>query len=857
VPSAAPVRPASDPLPADVASILERHRQLIVLVEQGETLDADLQRRADLAGRLLFQDLHHQQAQLTEGLLADLATPAAAGVTAFLERLERHPELRDADKLAFRDSVADLLDAARAPRSTAPSALRTRLEEDDRALREIEALYARELERVFGRFRTRGMVVRREAWDAYVAFLATRYRAEDIIRTQGDRLDLVLRSGGKGQSGAETGLELSGSRLPANHFVLTFDDGPHAKYTEAIRGMLAARGIPAVFFHVGQNVGAVDARGTVTPTRAAAASRQLLRGSGFVLANHSLSHQLLPSLPDVEIGRQIEATNRIVRDVTGVMPTLFRPPYGARNQSVLAAVQARRMTSVLWNIDSKDWADPVPLSIANRVVQGVDSERRGIILFHDIQRRTVEALPRILDELQQRGARFMGWDGTRFVPAGAPPAGTPAPASAGLYRESWAVVVGIDQYRHWPTLSYAVNDARAIREVLIRRYRFKPEHVTLLLDGEATRDRILAAIGDRLADPARVHKDDRVFVFFAGHGATRRLPSGRAIGYLVPVEADAENYQSQAISMTNFQDVSDAVPARHLFLVTDACYSGLALTRGGPAQYSKELTSRVARQVLTAGGADETVADNGPNGHSIFTWTLLQGLEGRADLNGDTVITASELAAYVAPLVSSVSRQTPAFGNLPGSEGGEFLFELQPETEFLSTLSTQLDDEAIRLNGELEKLRAAVAEKQSRNERLRREIAAARTAAGEAASTAERTFAAHNDRGMALFRERRYAEALDAFLAAAAADPKSALAANNAGFAYFRLGRQAEAVTWFEKTLALDPARAVAWANLGDAQLALGRSAEARTAYERYLALQPNSRLAASIRQKLATLPQG
>jgi peptidoglycan/xylan/chitin deacetylase (PgdA/CDA1 family)/uncharacterized caspase-like protein len=709
------------------------------------------------------------------------------------------------------------------------------------------------------------MVVRREAWDAYVAFLYTRYSAGAIIDAQAPRLDVVLKTGRKAQS--DTALEMSGSRLPLNHVALTFDDGPHPKHTDAIRAMLSERGIPAVFFHVGQNVGSVDARGVVKPTRAAAASRKLLT-AGFTLANHTFSHQLMPGLSDRDIAEQIDATNRIERSVLGTSPTLFRPPYGARDARVLAAVEAKRMTQVLWNIDSQDWADPVPLSIADRVIKTFDREKRGIVLFHDIHKRTVDALPRILDELQKRGVRFVGWDGTGFsAPAGtvaaAPPPGDVPPK--GLYRDSWAVVVGIDKYQHWPALSYAVNDAKAIREVLIRRYRFDPDHVTLLLDGEATRDRILAAIGDRLTDPTRVRKEDRVFVFFAGHGATRRLPSGKALGYLVPVDADLENYQSQAISMTNFQDVSDAIPARHLFLITDACYSGLALTRGAGQQYLRELTTRVARQVLTAGGADETVADNGPNGHSIFTWTLLQGLEGKADLSGDGAITASELAAYVAPLVSSVSRQTPAYGNLPGSEGGEFVFELQPETEFLSTLSTQLDDEAITLNAELEKLRATVADKQARNERLRQEVAQARAAAGTATAAGTGTTsaapalgpptaAALNDRGMALYREKRYAEALDAFLAATKADPKSALAANNAGFALFRLGRHDEAVTWFERTLALDPQRAVAYVNLGDAQLARKQTAAARTAYERFLTLQPNSRLAAGIRQKLGAL---
>jgi uncharacterized caspase-like protein len=107
--------------------------------------------------------------------------------------------------------------------------------------------------------------------------------------------------------------------------------------------------------------------------------------------------------------------------------------------------------------------------------------------------------------------------------------------------------------------------------------------------------------------------------------------------------------------MTNFQDVSEAIPAKHVLFVTDACYSGVAPTRGAPAggrNYLEEVTRRSVRQMLTAGGADEEVSDNGPNGHSVFTWTLLQGLEGRADLSGAGYVTASELAAYVTPAVS-------------------------------------------------------------------------------------------------------------------------------------------------------------------------------------------------------------
>jgi uncharacterized caspase-like protein len=173
-----------------------------------------------------------------------------------------------------------------------------------------------------------------------------------------------------------------------------------------------------------------------------------------------------------------------------------------------------------------------------------------------------------------------------------------------------------------------------------------------------------------LSNPKNVQKDDRVFVFFAGHGTTRKLPSGRDLGYIVPVDADTQNFQGESISMTNFQDISESIPAKHVFFVMDSCYSGLGITRGfSTSNYLKEMSRRIARQMLTAGGADEEVADSGPNGHSVFTWTLLQGLEGKADLNGDGYISAAELAAYVGPGVSALSHQTPAFGNLPRQRG--------------------------------------------------------------------------------------------------------------------------------------------------------------------------------------------
>jgi hypothetical protein len=243
--------------------------------------------------------------------------------------------------------------------------------------------------------------------------------------------------------------------------------------------------------------------------------------------------------------------------------------------------------------------------------------------------------------------------------------------------------------------------------------------------------------------------------------------------------------------MTNFQDISESIPAKHVLFVMDSCYGGLAITRGqSVGNYLREMSKRTARQILTAGGANEEVADNGPNGHSVFTWTLLQGLEGRADLNSDGFITAAELASYVGPSVSALSHQTPAFGNLPGNDGGEFIFELHPETEFLSQLSTQLDQEAIQLNAELDRIRKEIATKTTRNEQLRQQLAAAKSqqsklnTAPVPPSNVKDAAPAHLNRGDALFKEKRYQEALNEIMTAARLDPNSALAANNVGFLY-------------------------------------------------------------------------
>ncbi|ABF39292.1 polysaccharide deacetylase [Candidatus Koribacter versatilis Ellin345] len=855
---AAPVF-AQAPVAQQMDTIVAAYRQIIVLTDGEASLDQINRDRVAIIGEAMFEENHLRIAALNGSLIGSDGKPASVPITEFLTRVESNGDYRDADKLVFRDTFDELQDIV----GQLPPELKKRVTDDIAALDQIQALYQKEISATFGKFATRAMPVRREAWTKYVEFLKTKYARERILKEHDATLPPTET---RGAIKAKRRDEIFGTELPPKTILLTFDDGPHPKYTDQVLEILKAHNIQGVFFEVGKNLGTVDDKGEVKLTPTAKAAYRVLE-HGSAIGNHSYSHPVLPKLDAAKQTEEIQSTNKLIAYVQKSDPTVFRPPYGAVNDAVLKVSEGDKLKAMIWNIDSMDWADPVPSSIVQRVLDEVKKQGRGIILFHDIHKQVISVLPTLIDELEKDGYTFASWNGTEVTTGmrGTQVASEPPPVQS-MYHDSWAAVIGIDDYKNWPKLRYAANDATAVRDVLVDKYKFKPDHVFLLTNEQATRQNILSLLGDKLGNPDMVNKDDRVFVFFAGHGATRKLASGRELGYIIPVEADLSSYEGQAISMTNFQDIAEAIPAKHLLFVMDSCYSGLALTRGAPMansqNYLQEIARREARQMFTAGGADQQVADGGPNGHSVFTWTLLQALDGRADLNGDGVITASELATYVSPAVSALSQQTPSFGNLPGSQGGDFIFELKHESEFLESNSTQLNDDAIRLNSEIEKLRVANDEKERQNEQLRQEIAAlkagketvAMVTRGAAEPSSPKSAFALNDEGMRLYKEKKYEEALAKFKEAAELAPTNALFANNTGFAFFRLAKYAEAAEWYQKSITIDPSRAIAYVNLGDADLKVDKRDDALKAFQKYLELMPNGKSAEYVRAKVSEL---
>lgn len=850
---------------AQLQEQLAAQRKIIVLLaDEAKQSPAERQTSSGVGQQLFHEGLERRDA-LAKQFDALLAQPDAqrfAAVGALLDYVESAPDLYDADRLAFREILADWQARIGKDSSLPAIKLHQRIGEDLEALDEIERTYNREITAIFSRFdRTRAIVQKREKWEDYLAHLGTLYTRERILRDYGVITPYPM-------SMRDSDREVFGRDLPPKTVVLSFDDGPHREYTDEIVAILKRYDVPATFFEVGRNLGKLDADGKVELAPLASVSRELME-QGYTVGNHSLTHAQLSKETGAALRSQILDTDRMLRAVDAKRAPLFRFPYGARNAEGMQILGEAGLKSVMWNVDSLDWADPVPESIVQRVLEQVGREQRGILLFHDIHERTVKALPQILDRLSADGYQFAAWNGRDFSVARAA-ANAAAPAVTSGYDKSWAIVIGIDDYARWPKLQYAANDAQAIAQTLTGSFGFPSSQVIVLKNLEATRNNILAAFHDRLAHGG-VGKNDRVFVFFAGHGATRKLASGRDLGYIVPADSDPAQFATDAIPMTEIQDIAESLEAKHVLFVMDACYSGLGLTRGGggTGAYLRENARRVARQMLTAGGADQQVADSGPNGHSVFTWVLLQALSGKGDLNGDGLITGTELAAYVAPAVSSISPQTPAFGSLPGSQGGEFVLQVPEGDEFLTANTQQLSSAAIAMNDRVDAAAPAPAAATTTPAATDAAPAAKPTVLVKDLQGGERPLAVPvaagplsdrqraqraNDRGLQLYKEKRYDEAEAQFTEALKLRPDFALAANNLGFIYYRQGKYAQAARWLENTLKIDPSRAVAYINLGDAYRQMGDAGKAKHAFQTYLELQPGGASAAYARTQLQTL---
>lgn len=204
--------------------------------------------------------------------------------------------------------------------------------------------------------------------------------------------------------------------LPDNHFygkvftgiktdqkviALTFDDGPYPPYTNQILDILREYQIPATFFLIGQN---------------AEKHPELVRqiaAEGHQLGNHTYQHVDLLTVGRKKSEEEIDRTNRIVEDITGIKMSIIRPPHGFRDPLVMEVMAEKQLEVVEWSVMARDWTNPGVDTIVNRVVSRV--QNGSIILLHDgdgiasqaSRAQTVEATRHIILALAAKGYKFV------------------------------------------------------------------------------------------------------------------------------------------------------------------------------------------------------------------------------------------------------------------------------------------------------------------------------------------------------------------------------------------------------------------------------------------------------------------
>jgi hypothetical protein len=241
-----------------------------------------------------------------------------------------------------------------------------------------------------------------------------------------------------------------------------------------------------------------------------------------------------------------------------------------------------------------------------------------------------------------------------------------------LYKDYYALVVGISEYQKWPDLPSAAKDAREVASRL-KELGFE---VKLALDPSAKE---LRKVLSDVVYQAGTEKNRALLFYFAGHGETLELADGTELGYIVPGDCPLKNkdpmgFDSKAISMKDMEVLALKVKSKHFLMVFDSCFSGslFNVVRAAPVDIS-EKSARPVRQFITAGGAGEQVPDQ-----SVFKVVFLQGISGDADLNTDGYVTGSELGMHLQEKVVNYTRggQHPQYGkiNNPKLDRGDFIF---------------------------------------------------------------------------------------------------------------------------------------------------------------------------------------
>ncbi len=235
----------------------------------------------------------------------------------------------------------------------------------------------------------------------------------------------------------------------------------------------------------------------------------------------------------------------------------------------------------------------------------------------------------------------------------------------------YALIIGNNKYQYVKPLQSSVWDAQAINKILSDDFGFE---VTLLVD--ASEDDIIS----NLYQYRQLLKfEDHLLIYYAGHGF---LDKEADEGYWWPVDARRDN-PAKWISSSSITSSLKAIPARHILLVSDSCYSGVITRERGAGivmnvnkpDYFEKMDKKKSRKVMTSGGLEPVLDSGGDNNHSIFASAFIQALNSIEKASDTT-----SLFPGILRKVKSDAEQTPEYNAVKksGDNGGDFIFFRKP-----------------------------------------------------------------------------------------------------------------------------------------------------------------------------------
>lgn len=241
--------------------------------------------------------------------------------------------------------------------------------------------------------------------------------------------------------------------------------------------------------------------------------------------------------------------------------------------------------------------------------------------------------------------------------------------------KNYLLIIAVDKYKFWKSLSNPVKDARDLKKVLMEKYGFTQDHVLELYNEEATPDNIR----DQFESLKEKGTDlDNLLIYYSGHGY---YDPSFDLGYWVPSEGrTSQNATASYIPNDNIRNYIKVLNFRHILMVADACFSGsLFISEEGKRGEEKEKMESIKSRWGMSSGNLELVSDGEKGKNSPFATYFVKYLQE----NLEDRLKVSKVMEYVVKQMKNTTNQNPIGARLSGvgDEGGEFVFVLQGAKE--------------------------------------------------------------------------------------------------------------------------------------------------------------------------------